>query len=89
MEPTGGLVDGGSPITFSGVGFDAFYGRLNDTLCRWGHPAGDAVVIARPVRMDGTALVCTSAPQDAPGLGPIQIARNRGCRAKRSKPAVR
>ena len=76
MRPTGGLLAGGSRITFSGSGFDAFYGQLDDTLCRWGD-ANDDPVFAPPLRMDEGELVCASVPQAVEGDVPVSIALNR------------
>ena len=34
IEPTGGLVTGGTLVTFIGIGFDGLFGALNDTRHR-------------------------------------------------------
>ena len=74
MVPTGGLVDGGTPVTFFGTGFDAFYGVLNDTLCRWGN--NSLSPRTSPYSLDATQLVCPSAAR-SPDDVPISIALNR------------
>lgn len=74
MLPTGGLAGdghGGTPVTFAGDGFDAFFGRLDDTLCRWGNET-----FTSPESLSAGQLVCRSAPLPA-GDVPVSIALNR------------
>ena len=73
MEPTGGLVTGGTPVTFSGHGFDAFFGRLNDTLCRWGNET-----FSSPQSLTGATLICHSAALPA-GVVPVCVTRILSC----------
>ena len=76
MRPTGGLVSGGTPVTLSGGGFDAFLGEedINATLCRWGADAGAPVT--SPASLAPNTLVCPAAPR-AEGNVEVSIALNR------------
>ena len=74
MEPTGGLVDGGTLVTLTGARFDSFFGKLNDTLCRWGN-ASDSSPVTIPVSVQPESMVCPSAPLPR-GLTELSIALN-------------
>jgi hypothetical protein len=73
MRPTCGPAAGGSAITFSGNGFDRFFGNVSDTLCRWDHGADASVTT--PLLLTPTTLVCPSAAH-APGEVVPSIALN-------------
>ena len=74
LSPTGGLVGGGTLVTFIGHGFDAFFGALNDTLCRWGNATHSPVTA--PVSIQPTTLICPTVAQP-PGSVDVFIALNK------------
>ena len=75
LAPTGGLVSGGTPVTFLGHGFDGLFGALNDTLCRWGNESSSPVTA--PTSIAPTQLVCPSFAQPGPRSVDVSIALNR------------
>ena len=58
-------------VTFTGHGFDAFFGALNDTLCRWGNATHSPVTA--PVSIQPTTLICPTVAQP-PGSVDVFIA---------------
>ena len=55
-------------------GFDAFHGKLDDTLCRWGLATDEHVREYPPLSMNAGELVCASVPQPIEGGVPVSIA---------------
>lgn len=79
LDPSMGLVSGGTPVSLEGSGFDAI-GREEGTrvTCRWEMPGLDPreVLVTRAAVLSDSALTCLSPPADRLGVAYLSVFAN-------------
>lgn len=79
LDPSMGLVSGGTPVSLQGSGFDAI-GREEGTrvTCRWEMPGLDPreVLVTRAAVLSDSVLTCLSPPAGQPGFAYLSVFGN-------------
>lgn len=79
LDPSVGLVSGGTPVLLEGSGLDAI-GREEEArvTCRWEMPGLDPreVLVTRATVLSDSALTCSSPPSGDPGVAHVSVFAN-------------